>query len=258
MLLFNHSMLTLIFLKSYIKQSVKPTSRTIVFLKKFESKSAVYTRAHDHLMPRHTQKDTKKTRVRNAGLSEKLSKMYLKPRALYIGYRSYTHKCAILEVFSSSTTFGFEFSRHNRGHQGINVYKNILHATDLKQNHYTICEQSIEFARAIKASIHIIHVIDPPPFLQLAQSLGFAEIIKPVKEDAQSVLNILSESFKLDLENFHVAIGSVKTEVFNCAKQLGSDLIVIGNHETGSLSSFLGSNAYSIITHAPCAVLTLK
>ena len=138
------------------------------------------------------------------------------------------------------------------------MYKNILHATDLKQNHYHICEQAVQFAKSIKANLQILHVIDPPPFLQLAQGLGFAEIIKPVKEDAQSVLNILGEAFKLDPRVLHVEIGHVKTKVSEMVQSLGADLIIIGNHEQGPLTSFLGSNAYAIISHAPCAVLTLK
>lgn len=138
------------------------------------------------------------------------------------------------------------------------MYKNILHATDLKQNHYHICEQAIQIARNLNAKMHLLHVIDPPPFLQLAQGLGFAEIIKPVKDDAQAVINILGETFKLEPQYLHIEIGNVKTKVCEMAHTLGSDLIIIGNHETGSLSTFLGSNAYSIISHAHCAVLTIK
>lgn len=138
------------------------------------------------------------------------------------------------------------------------MYKTLLHATDLKENHYQICEQAVAFAKEIKAKLYLLHVIEPPAFLQLAQGLGFAEIIKPVKDEAIEVLNILGEAFDIDKSYLHVEIGSVKQQISNKVKMLGCDLVIIGSHETENMPSILGSTAYSIINNTPCAVLTLK
>ena len=74
------------------------------------------------------------------------------------------------------------------------MYTKILHATDLKENHYDLCKKAVDIAHTFKATLHILHVIEPPAMLQLAQGLGFAELAAPVKDDAQIVLNLLGES----------------------------------------------------------------
>ncbi len=135
------------------------------------------------------------------------------------------------------------------------VYTCILHPTDLKENHFAICEQAAKIARRFGAKLHLLHVIEPPASLQLAQGLGFAEFDKPVKEDAQTVLGVLGENFTIPPAQQHVEIGSVKTHVFEKAKQLGCDLIIIGNHDASILPAFLENTTEAIVHHAPYDVL---
>ena len=71
-------------------------------------------------------------------------------------------------------------------YEGI-MYTNILLATDLSENHFHMCEQAVEIAKCFHAKLYLLHVIEPPASLQLAQGLGFAEFDHPVKDDARAV-----------------------------------------------------------------------
>lgn len=138
------------------------------------------------------------------------------------------------------------------------MYPSILHATDLSQFHYSLCQQAVEIAKCFKAKLYILHVIEPPTTLQIAQGLGFAEFDKPVVDNAQTVMNVLGESLSIPTERLLVEVGSIKLNILNKAEELGCNLIIIGSHTPSHLPSFLGSTAHAIVHHAKCDVLTLR
>lgn len=138
------------------------------------------------------------------------------------------------------------------------MYNRILHATDLRENHFALCEQAVRIATCFNATLHLLHVIEPPMSLQLAQGLGFAELATPVKDDAQMVLSVIGEALDLPKEQLHVEVGSVKIHVLDMVNQLNCDLIIIGSHTPNHFPPFLGSTAYAVVQNAPCAVLTLR
>lgn len=137
------------------------------------------------------------------------------------------------------------------------MYSSILHPTDLVENHFAVCEQAVNIAAYFGAKLHLLHVIEPPTSLQLAQGLGFAEFDKPGKEDAQAVLAVLGENFHIPLAQQHVEVGSVKTKVREQAELLDCDLIIIGNHDA-STCAFFENATEAIIHRAPYDVLILR
>jgi len=138
------------------------------------------------------------------------------------------------------------------------VYSTILHATDLSQHHYNICQQAVNIAKRFDAKLYLLHVMQPPASLQIAQGLGFAELDAPIKEEAQIVMNLLGETFEIPEEQLLVEVGSIKHTILNQSKSLNCGLIIIGSHTPTHLPPFLGSTAYSIIHNAECDVLTLR
>ena len=138
------------------------------------------------------------------------------------------------------------------------MYTRILHATDLSENHFNICQQAKEIAKRFNAKLYLLHVIEPPPSLQLAQGLGFAEFDKPLKEDAQTVLNVLGEALNIPCDQQFVEIGSIKMHVLEKAEELACELIIIGSHTPTKLPAFLGSTAHAVIHQAKCDVLTVR
>lgn len=138
------------------------------------------------------------------------------------------------------------------------MYSTILHATDLSEVHFKLCEQAVKIAKHFKAKLYLLHVIQPPATLQIAQGLGFAAIEKPLKNDAQTVMNVLGETFQLPAEQLMVEIGSIKHTILDKARSLDAQLIVIGSHTPSHLPSYLGSTALAVTHHAPCDVLTIR
>jgi len=55
-----------------------------------------------------------------------------------------------------------------------------------------------------------------------------------------------------------VRVGSVDSEVIDCAKDSGCDLIVMTSHKPGLSTYFIGSHAAHIVRHAPCSVMVLR
>lgn len=138
------------------------------------------------------------------------------------------------------------------------MYTHMLHATDLSENHFEMCQQALEIAKRFKAKLYLLHVIEPPVSLQLAQGLGFAEFDNPVKEDAQTVMAVLGEALNIPEAQQFVEVGSIKTHVLNKVAELGCTLIIIGDNTPTKIPSFLNSTAHSIVHEAHCDVLTLK
>ena len=138
------------------------------------------------------------------------------------------------------------------------MYTNILYATDLLNEHNHLTEKAAEIAKLFKSKLYLLHVIELPASVQLAQGLGFTELANPSKEDARTVLSLMSETLNIPANRQFVEIGSVKEHIFTKAKELNCQLIIIGSHSTSGFQSFLGSTAQATVNHAPCDVLTLR
>lgn len=138
------------------------------------------------------------------------------------------------------------------------MYTNILYATDLSNEHNHLTKKAVEIAKQFNAKLYLLHVIELPASIQLAQGLGFTELASPVKDDAQTVLSLIGESFNIPLAQQFVEIGSVKEHIFNKVTELNCQLIIIGSHSTTGFPNFLGSTAHATVNHAPCDVLTLR
>lgn len=138
------------------------------------------------------------------------------------------------------------------------MYTKILYATDLSAEHSHLTEKAVAIAKQFNATLYLLHVIELPASVQLAQGLGFAELANPVKDDAQTVLSLMGENYNIPIEQQFVEIGSVKEHIFNKAKSLGCELILVGSHSPSGFSAFLGSTAQATVHHAPCDVLTLR
>ncbi len=138
------------------------------------------------------------------------------------------------------------------------MYTHILHATDLSESHFHLCQQAVEIAKRFNAKLYLLHVIEPPASLQIAQGLGFAEFDSPIKDDSQAVMAVLGEALNIPVEQQFVEIGPITTHVQEKVKELGCTLIIIGSHSPTKLPAFLGSTAQDIIHDAKCDVLTLR
>ena len=139
------------------------------------------------------------------------------------------------------------------------MYNVILHATDLRAEHYGMCELAVKFAGHFKAKLYLLHVIELPASLQLAQGLGFAEFDRPVplKTDAQAVMVTIGDALGIPLDQQIVEIGGIKQQVLLQLQSLGADLLIIGHHTDYHIPAFFESSASSLASTIPCNILLL-
>jgi nucleotide-binding universal stress UspA family protein len=75
-------------------------------------------------------------------------------------------------------------------------------------------------------------------------------------KDIQSKHKNSLKGGKLD---YKVRKGKVYIEVAQQAKSIGADIVISGTHGVSGFEEFwIGSNAYRIVTHAPCPVVTIR
>ncbi len=143
---------------------------------------------------------------------------------------------------------------------GGNVYQQILHPTDLSDDHFEVCAKAVKIAHQLKATLHLLHVIEPPTTLQIAQSLGFADIEKQnaQQSDAIAVMKTLGEALNIPPEHQCVVMGPINTSVWKKINEWSISLIIIGSHTPHLLPSFLEGTAQDMAQNAPCDVLTIR
>ena len=139
------------------------------------------------------------------------------------------------------------------------MYKNILHLTDLTTQHYLMCEKAMKIAQQFQAQLHLLHVIELPPTLQLAQGLGCAEFDSPIsiKDDAVTVMKTLGEALNIPESQQYVEIGSVQTEALRLIQSLDCEMLIIGHNVAHYLPTFLDRNVQNVAQQSQCDVLTI-
>ena len=136
--------------------------------------------------------------------------------------------------------------------------KNILVAIDFSKCSIHALEYAIILANRIKADITLVWVdntqIDESVYLRSLES-GRKEIVSNFEE----LIEKYSPSLEKGEMNYKIRKGKVHIEVANQAKYSDAMLVIAGTHGvTGFEEFWIGSNAYRIVTYAPCPVITIR
>jgi nucleotide-binding universal stress UspA family protein len=136
--------------------------------------------------------------------------------------------------------------------------KTLLVAIDFSKNSIHALEYAILYADKLGADVYMIWVdnslgpdlmIDKPDRASRQESRElFKEILKNYRQK--------NKGKKLD---YRLSKGKVYEEISKFATKINADLIFTGTHGvTGFEEYWIGSNAYRIVTHAPCPVITIR
>jgi len=140
------------------------------------------------------------------------------------------------------------------------VYSHILLAVDFTPVTDTIARQAIELCQAFKARLSLVHVVeftqmDLSNDLVLPQELDLdQELMKQSKQRLEE----LAENLGIDKSECFVSQGSTRREILRLAKELNTNLIVIGSHGREGIQRLLGSTANAVLHGAPCDVLAVR
>jgi nucleotide-binding universal stress UspA family protein len=142
--------------------------------------------------------------------------------------------------------------------------RRILHPTDFSAPSNAAFKKAIEMAKASRAELLIVHVINP-----IIPVAGEGYVSPKMYEDlaastrawARKQLDrLLGKAKKSGVRGKGVlAEGAAHEQIARIAKTKRADLVVMGTHgRSGFAKLFLGSVAGRVVTAAPCPVLTVK
>ena len=140
----------------------------------------------------------------------------------------------------------------------------ILHASDFSAASNAAFKKAIEMAKASRAELLIVHVINP--FVPVAgegyvSPKLYEDLAESTRAWARKQLDrLLAKARKSRVRGKGVLVeGAAHEQIARIAKAKRADLVVMGTHgRSGFAKLFLGSVAGRVVTAAPCPVLTVK
>lgn len=143
------------------------------------------------------------------------------------------------------------------------AFKHILVAVDFSPHSAAALGVAADVARRYGANLTLVHVDQPVADMYLEGMIAYtAPELARMRAELERRLEALRSEVRASGVNevgARLLAGVPSTEIVNCAREGGFDLIVLGTHgRTGLAHALIGSVAERIVRTAPCAVLTLK
>lgn len=141
--------------------------------------------------------------------------------------------------------------------------ENILVPVDFSEASFHALDTAAGVAKRQGARLTLLHVVN-----QNLLSYGHFDVLPAAAPVLEAMRGESSESIRQLIENLTdkhgieadgvIAHGFVPAEICKSAENILADMIVMGTHGvSGFREFFIGSNAYSVVKHAPCPVLTV-
>ena len=138
--------------------------------------------------------------------------------------------------------------------------RKIIATTDFSDESQSGVRYAVTLAEQMRATIALLHVIEPPSRLSGVESVVLAREDSELTKFARETLAALAErEGKGDVAvTSAVRTGNPFHEITTAAREDAADLIVIATHGyTGAKRVVLGSTTERVVRHAPCPVLTV-
>ncbi len=135
------------------------------------------------------------------------------------------------------------------------MYHHILLATDMSVEGKKVAQAACEFSIKFDAKLSLVHIVEQTGFYF---GLTEKEVNNSLMENAQKKMEEFVTPLNIPLDDCHLKIGSAKKEIFQLAKKLDIDLIIIGSHGIHGLTSVLGGTANTILHGAKCDVTVVR
>ncbi|HOI86486.1 MAG TPA: universal stress protein [Lentimicrobium sp.] len=136
--------------------------------------------------------------------------------------------------------------------------KEIVVAIDFSKGSLHALDYAIEFANHVKSNIMMVWVDS-----HTNQDFAFSAEVNEFREEAVKNMDEILKEKKGKLKHgklsYKLRKGKVYQEIANQAKYNDASLIIAGTHGvTGYEEFWIGSNAYRIVSYAPCPVITVR
>jgi len=136
--------------------------------------------------------------------------------------------------------------------------KLIIVCIDFSRASMHALEYAIFLANIVKANITMLWV-DNQTGAEFVFSDGGTELRVETKRNFEEIIQKYGNKLKNGSLKYRMRKGKVYFEIEQQARQLKADLIIAGTHGvTGYEEFWIGSNAYRIVTNAPCPIITIR
>ena len=135
----------------------------------------------------------------------------------------------------------------------------IIVAIDFSKGSIHALDYAIDFANHVQSDVMMVWVDG-----QANQDIAFSgaqpnELRDEARSNMEEILNSKKDSLKNGKLAYKLRKGKVYQEIANQAKASNASLIIAGTHGvTGYEEFWIGSNAYRIVSYAPCPVITVR
>jgi nucleotide-binding universal stress UspA family protein len=136
--------------------------------------------------------------------------------------------------------------------------KQVIVAIDFSKTSLNALQFGIMFANKSKANVQMVWVDNTT-----SEEVVYEESSGEDRAEKVEMLKDLQEKNKKMLRggklDYKIRKGKVYIEIAQQAKSTNADFIISGTHGVSGFEEFwIGSNAYRIVTHAPCPVITIR
>lgn len=145
------------------------------------------------------------------------------------------------------------------------IPRRILFCTDFSENSRNARQYAIEYAKAFKAQLHVLHVINSSqigyPSMSEAIPIDIRAALEGIEESVDTALSLLHDECASEgaEPKTHTRIGLPAYEIVDFANENSIELIVMGTHGwTGLKHLVMGSTAENVVRTATCPVLSIK
>jgi universal stress protein A len=141
----------------------------------------------------------------------------------------------------------------------MSTYRQLLVAVDLTDGSRNIVARSAVLAEQWQAQLRLLHVIEYVPIEPMSDALvPVAQIDDQLVGQARAQIVALAGALGITAEQCLVTTGNVKAEILRAARELGTDLIVLGCRERHGLSILVNLTEDTVLHGAPCDVLAMR
>lgn len=138
--------------------------------------------------------------------------------------------------------------------------KKILVASDGSRNSRRAIRMAGAIASATGADLHLIHVglVSQYTNPEVMNSAQYDRLKTEARSRLDNELEFAREN-GVTVAHSHLRMGRVDSEVIRLGEEIKADMIALGNRGMGALERILlGSDAESIVRHAPCDVIVFR
>jgi universal stress protein A len=138
-------------------------------------------------------------------------------------------------------------------------YRRVLLVVDLSDDSLLIGRRAQAIAAALGATIDLLHVVEYVPVEPMGETLmPSVQIEDELLDRAKQRLATLGTQIGVPAAACRVETGNVKAEIVRIARELNSDLIVLGSRERHGLSILVNFTEDTVLHAAPCDVLAVR